>query len=559
MLVLDYLRELQWPNVSVAIYHRAHLSLVPGTMVYVAPIIRPAAPGHFVELFGTTVHPNSWRTSYRLSAALHDGTGVLQAVVDCLARYDINVLHLDASSMEQESVFQVEMVLDFPRDQEQQEMELDRSEELAGWVLAECHQHIVREHGVPRIQVTPVRSLRKAIWELGSLRGPSHKQPWIELEIQKDGSLTPPESIAGLLRASFVQDDGTVWSPSTYWQYVISDTRDRVFRVYLSTHRASLLWCAIQHTDRPGALSAITKKLSNAGITILAALNRVESHQGRNWFEVLLSHADWSAVSVGDDSIHQVQLEQLLDDQELRRFACKPFFSLADSKKAMRASPVDGIGAGPWRPQGARGRDAWIEKTARLAHSTSSGIDLSWDRQTRQRRAAAHSNLVDGLRRFQRAINRLPRRVFVSMELTDINKVRAEILRKVAATRGVEIDVVDSPKGRSRRIAGEVLARLRDCSHFLGVWTPWSKASDESTRPSPWCGWELGAAQALGLPSYILLEKNTKADDHIEKDLFYAVFSSVQEFESTAEAAVDEFLREARERVASDADGRPGW
>src|SRR4051812_42769161 len=81
MHVLDHIRTSDQWNVRIALYHRGHLSLYPGTTVHLAPIFRlngnaqtngHGTTGSFPEVIGTTIQRAAWGSVYRLSISMYD-------------------------------------------------------------------------------------------------------------------------------------------------------------------------------------------------------------------------------------------------------------------------------------------------------------------------------------------------------------------------------------------------------------------------------------------------------------------------------------------------------
>ena len=204
MLVLDHVRRREWPELFLALYHRGHLSLVPGTTVHVIPVIRPDRRTHLIEFFGTTISFESWMTVYRVGIVVDDNKGVLNIILKSLADYGINILHLDASSMEQESLFEVEMVVDFmPDGKAPSSIDADRSLEIEGLILSQCYSIIaIAPDNRPRLRVRPIHSFRDAYRNHMSLRGPGVTTP-STLIVAKEGRLGPKEHIEELLKRAF--------------------------------------------------------------------------------------------------------------------------------------------------------------------------------------------------------------------------------------------------------------------------------------------------------------------------------------------------------------------
>src|SRR6185295_5234238 len=175
MFILDWPRITKNWRIRLPLYHRGHLSLYPGTTVYLAPVHRQGAGmKHLPEVLGTTIQQASWPTVYRISVALYDAPGVLHSILASIALHGGNVLNLDSSSTDQESLHHVEIVVDFASLIDS-DVSADLSNEIEGLLLADCYDHIVEEPGLGfGIRVQPSSTLRRLNALLKKLRSSRH-------------------------------------------------------------------------------------------------------------------------------------------------------------------------------------------------------------------------------------------------------------------------------------------------------------------------------------------------------------------------------------------------
>ncbi len=171
---------------------------------------------------------------------------------------------------------------------------------------------------------------------------------------------------------------------------------------------------------------------------------------------------------------------------------------------------------------------AKLNYQSRAKGKLSPTIDKKAAQRNRQRNA-----LRIGIEKVRRETGRLRPKVFLSIEFTKANEQRIKFVEEYCKQAGLSFDVVRQPKDINNRvIRTEVISRIRDATHFIGVWTPSSKGPKKNKRPSPWCVWELGIANALGLPSDILAQKGTDLVDYsvIHGTDFYYPYGTSGEF-----------------------------
>jgi len=320
--------------------------------------------------------------------------------------------------------------------------------------------------------------------------------------------------------------------------FATSDTKERIFRVVFVPDRERIIWCAIRHADSPGALSDFTEVLKDERFTVLTALNRVQRHQGTNWFEVIVSKTAWARDEGLPETERQEQVATvllksgLIDRESL-------FFNPSDADTVMR----QGQGEGKIRPRmlkRAIGLEEWLaskeEHLEELENEKEGQEDLA-------RRIKALKRGISAVR----AASGLGRpKIFISIQFTKKNLDRVREAERSCSEMEVDLEV--SYGYRERKIVREeVLSSIRGCTHFIGVWTPWTKEEEElSDRPSPWCLWEVGVANTLGLPFAVLIEKGTQADDFkvLHGQEFYHSFEKerTDSFRDAFEAALAQVL-----------------
>ena len=347
MHVLDLVRSSDKWQVTLPMYHRGHLALYPGTTVHLAPVVRREAdpttsalperssPSPFPEILGTTIHPKTWASVYRISLALYDAPGVLHHVLKSVARHGGSVLQLDSTSSDQELHHNVELMVDFTSLQDSTRDRADSSSQIEGLLLADCQQHIVAQQGEPfSLRAFPASGLRRMHSALSTVQVAGARDIVDTQQIGESGEI----ALAGVIRDVLAEklDPRVDWKINPPFRYLVtSDTENRLFRVTFFPAAQSALWCAIRHLDKPGVIAAITDSLSSNGLTLLCALNRVQEHTGSNWFEVVLSKPGWRDMSTAALSLSpKEEIQRILTTEDLKKYDLKLFFNRSSARRA---------------------------------------------------------------------------------------------------------------------------------------------------------------------------------------------------------------------------------
>lgn len=525
MFVLDRVRTTVDWRIKLPLYHRGHLSLYPGTTVYLSSVHRiDGGLSHFPEILGTSIRQSSWSSVYRVSVALHDAPGVLHSVLESIARQGGNVLNLDSTSIDQESLHHIELVVDFASLVEPGDTGKDLSEEIEGILLADCYNYVVEEpdRGFG-IRVRAHSGLRRLSSLLSKIRTNRYSSLIQEAQIDKNGFIQLGEPVIYLLSPNVPQ----VVAPKPPMGYFVSsDTVERVFRITLIPNERQIVWCAVRHNDRPGALSAITDQIRKNNITILSALNRIQRHQGRSWFEVILSKEEWAEVGgPSAEGSRQEEVALLLSDHDLREaYAPEPYFDRNEADSAMSAPPGDEAPPAVWVLKRQEPLRRWLAEKESILQNVTKGAPESGIEKIA--RASAIAALGLGIKKVRVAHGQVRPRLFLSLEFSPTNEVRIDIARSSCDSRGISLDVV---KGTEEKpvVREEVLARISRATHFIGLWGP-SQKDQDSRRCSPWLLWELGVASALRMPYGVLVEEGTNTLDYvaIHGERFYYSFSA---------------------------------
>lgn len=600
MIVLGRIQRLtsisteNGPRLAIRVmgYHRGHLSLRPGTQVFLALYPGGSRPGKFPEMMGTTIHRDSWRYLLRIALTLKDRPGVVHQVLESVAAQGGNVLYLDSSSIEQERYHRIEAIVDFrpllyggswPPD--------ELAALVHGILLADCCDSIVWHDNQPKVRVCPMRSLQRMDGALGHIASP--QTLIVGCEVKENGYVILPPELVDDINYEMQQSFGDHPPVSEDTGYLLtSDTEERTFHVHVLSKRQLVLWCAIRHKDRAGALAAITASLRDANITILTSLNRLEAHLGASWFEGVLVCDQWLRT---DDAPLSVHLKSMQDhvgrilQSVPDTYDCRVYFRARDADDAVRNGKV-AVTRTPLRDQrrpislrswlGSRSErldalepqaSSTSAKPQPFLHSGLDDLEGPTERKT----------LAMGLSEVIRIANLRPRRLFLSIAHTRANEELVAVVRDVCQSMGFSCDVVDATE-RDMGVRAEIRRRIELATHFLAVWTdsrwdanfasnrsrgrpndsrPATPGTVERTgdraarrkddprdrrpRPSPWCLWEIAVAEVLNRPRRVLIQ------DGISRADYEALYSAEFAFRFVRNRKLDEFRRKVEQAVQS--------
>lgn len=526
MFVLDRIRTCRDWNIRIPLYHRGHLSLYPGTTVYLAPVLRLGnSPRGLPEILGTTIHSNSWTTLYLVSIGMRDAPGVLYTVLRSIANHGGNVLNLDSTSTDQEAFHQIELVVDFASLSRTEGERLDLSSEIRGILLVDCCDHLLDEEKTGfGIRVQPHRGLRRLNSTLGRVRTPRNEPIVQEAQIGPKGHIEierPLRHLVGL-------DSEYPRLAPPFGYFINSDTDERTFRVTIVPNEGQVIWCAVRHNDRPGALAAITGQIQSGGVTVLAALNRLQRHQGRSWFEAVLSKDGWTGpgspteLTSRHEEIYDLVAQVDVNQTTKGEFSPTLFFDRSEADAALRAPATEASDSGIILLRPKVHFESWLSEKEQYLRRLSEPPAETDSQELSIKRSA----LSSGIRLVRYARNKVSPRLFLSIEFTEVNDERIDIARAWCVGRGIDLDVVKRAKDQPV-VRDEVLSRIHSATHFIGVWTPSAKSLD-GDRCSPWMLWELGVASARAIPARILIQEGLKHQDYkaIYPEVYYFSFSA---------------------------------
>ncbi len=513
MLILDTLTKVHDGTLSIPEYHRGHLSLKSGTSVTLCllPCNTNDNSPRLTEMIISPIAFDSWDYLTRINARLYDKPGVVRKLATAIRSKDLNVLYEVSGPVENRKLHRVEFLVDAKNFYRKFEGFGDRNSdfdfivlsELEHWIKAICINELVFDRSRLRLKVRPMEGFRNAYRNFIHCETDSglRLQPLQERSIINNGKIALPENI---LRS--LPDDKRV--------LLVSDTKDRVLRAFFLHPDEHYTYLRVLHNDSPGSLAAISSCLSEYFYTI-TTLSRLKVQGQRNDVELLLFSSDLPLEN--QENERKELIERILSQQKLQnldieisypeavgRVGPKPnkprIFSIPSQTDKLLSNRINDLISleenllGKSTSQILRERiDSYVEivKNEPLPEK----VDFY------NRRLVVVRELLSHL-----ADDTIPSpKIFISYnfrfhDLFNIAKQQLE---------SHKCQVIDGtkPVGNITAYRDVIIDRIRSSGGFVGIWKM-DMDQEGDQRFSPWMLWELGVAQAFGIPYFLFSHEN---------------------------------------------------
>lgn len=503
--------------ISIPIYHAAHLSIDDGMEVHLCLLpgkTYKGAPG-IPELIVAPFDFHKWDRMWRLVGSFKERSGILHDVADALRRSGVNILVAETNFIEEEKLYQIEMLIELHDEQKVGDVT---------WALqAKLLEDISFTHDErPNLRISRLQGLfhaKRAFDNLTKMAG--YLDPDIAVEPVKDKATirsvitsTNQRELRAVLDSGSVRQvlKQLVYGPSRSrdgydWGYLfrVSDTKDRFLRVLFFKSRDPIIHAVLEHKDRIGALADVTGALADEKFNILTSLHRPAPKGHRSRLELLVRKED---IEEGDAGLkvaleHALSVSPAARDLDIKISYPIRYGRVDEQRKILPIEEDDTeIQSEPrWIPQ----LYADVAKYEAVLTARSKTRDLEADDKLK---LALASKLVTLYSR--RSGLPRPKILFVSCQFR--THVERETIIRLATE--LNLPVVTAHETQEYRSINEgVLAKMRLCTHYLGVWSRDGLISVGNEQwPSPWFHWELGAAEARGLDWHLLIDEKVPED-----------------------------------------------
>ena len=502
MLILDGVTRVDDDQLFIPLYHRGHMSLKSGTKVTLAlipPRQHPASP-QLWELIISPIDFRSWQSLWRIDATFLERAGIVNKLLRIIATEGLNVLNEESSSIENRDLHTVELVVD-TQSAGETDNDIKRMAALERRILALCMEDFYFERNEPRLRVKHMAGLHNAFEKFQRSRTRGHGvRPVQDTSFISNCRILLPTSITEPFR-----------SEQPMRTLLVSDTKERLLRAFFPSAKDGFTYVRVAHQDSPGALAAITREIAKA-FDIVNSLTRIQNQGSQNHLELLLYSHEFRLP--GDEQERREIIEELLASPALRFLNPQISYPESVASSKPQGKPPQSSGR---TVHLAQRRMARINESL-MTQSTAAVLQIRVDEY--ERLVAKQPSFVkrDPL---QQRLNKLrdlikiegeptPQpRIFVSYDFTrsDLSEIVFKKLKRMRC-RCITGANPDEAKGAFRDV---IMARISTCDGFLGIWT---KREDGSE--SPWFIWELGVAQAFGLPFRLLIHEGIDAHKYLK-------------------------------------------
>jgi predicted amino acid-binding ACT domain protein len=509
MLVLDIPRKSpsHFSHIDVPLYHRVHLALAEGVPVHACLLAGLNSP-HLPELVISPFDFGRWDKLWRLSVSLRDRAGLLHDVAASLRMHKANILAAESGMMEEQNIYHIEMIIDIEDEESIERIEWSIQTKL-------FNESIILAPGNSRLRIRRLQNL----WLAKKAYERQHRMPVgftpvaneLNLSLERQHQKSPlkkfrfilPPRFRAILRSEISQHVGDRDDEGYYLR--LSDTKDRFLRVLFFKATDPVIHARLEYDDRLGAAADVTEALSEKGFNILAAYLGPSEGSNRCRCEVVVR---CERLSGRETNELKERFETALSTSPLVQD-----LQMAVGYPRNYANQWDRRNLTPTLVAQPEGKAEAVNEIGTLKKKLDSHYEV------------LHSKLDTGVIpegiEVQRwwFVNKLRKQYRKLWPFEEISSGKSlfvschyhgnqlEIIKRQAAKKGFLVltgeDLLKDPN-----ITIGLLARIKSCTHFLGVWsTEGAQLCGERYWPSSWLLWEFGVAEAFGLRWRLLIAK----------------------------------------------------
>lgn len=534
MLILDTITPIREGKIPLAPYHRGHLSLKSGTEV--TACLLPAAPSaampQMSELIVSPILFNSWRYLALVTGVFEERPGIVHKLASAIKDTSLNILYEESAAIEGGLYHRCEMLVDaelqYARFDEHQSRDRLVLSSIERRLKAICLNELILDGTRPRLKVRRMEGLRNA-WTRYSSVDPTKQRCVVARTSIEHGVLVVPDAISVLVDQA-----------PPHRAILISDTKERLLRVLLPHGDMHFTYIRVGHNDSIGALAEITDALAKAFNAVLT-LTRVKTQSRRNDVEVLLFSDEFSRA--GDEETRRCIAETLLSSSGLAHLNIEVAYPQRAGTRGPGVHAPTPTASISWKMQ----RGSVPTEAEMFEKSTSEILRVrveDYRRRLRVEKELGESSKLRGRLDAAKILlsleddDSLPApKIFVSFDFSHL-KLR-DLVGQHLTDKGCEVADGHNPS-EEQSFRDAIRRRIQSSTGFIAVW----KMRDDNTF-SPWLLWELGVAQAAGLPYCLFVHNGVKESPHlrINPEKHHVVFEDL-EFENKFLERLPHFMRE---------------
>jgi hypothetical protein len=469
--------------------------------------------------------------------------GVVNKLLSVIKDANFNVLFEESSSVQNRNLHEVELICDASATGAGANIEEEeaRLAALRRRIAASLIDELEEQRGI----------LRLGVWRMEGLS--TAGQRFQEASDQKD------EKAFRTVRAKTTIEDGALVLPAEVLSLVeeegdsrallVSDTRERILRVFFPHRKEHFTYVRISHFDSVGALAAITGELAD-DFDIITSLTRVKTQGDENHLELLLFSNKLPQEK--DEVARRDRISSLLAKPALKGLNLR--VSYPRSVESALEVGVPPVAKHKWPRRKRSGREAPLRhlSTAEILRQRIAEYSNQETRTPDYRASTLIKRRLDILSQLlaEEGGGEVLPRVFLSFDFAQ--EVIFREVESLCEELGMKVISGRNPT-EIRVFRQAIINRVLNSTAFLGVWT----AKKKRATPSPWFFWEWGVAQAAGKPTQLLIHKDIdiNAGITITPEQHHMIFDG-PDFREKAREVLKLLLQEIRERVVGSTKGR---
>jgi len=566
MLLLDYLRRIKESEVRIPPFHTGHLGLLPDTEVSVRLMGNLQERESDCELYLTPFAEDVERLC-SLHCVLRDQPGVVNRIITAIYSLRINIVTLGSSVTDYKTTHTVDMLLDWNRSYYPERLEAPerikriykdincripthdlRYVLLYEAIISLCGNEIQFDQAygrfLPSISLMPFAPRQTVdATPLEIKRG--HKKTESELapEEKADKQSFSQQNYFKLHEGHELQiRHATGHSEEELLPCILnSSPSERSLRVYFPAKDTvkKFVHVGFRHTNRPGAVWAITRVLELAGFNIITGLLRKKDSVNSS-FEAVLEYSDAKGIpaNAGDKGA-------IRDYDKILRWCFDEICKVGEKSLCLLHPFNVRLGVPEYgthkSTSSLRIPSASIDCTKRVSNEdlpSSKDLVENLKNSVKELEQSGHKFPLDEankvrLRYLQKTHTRLEQkrpRVFLSYpsyaaehataikQALDYKAVQKQIDAKTLPADSNEgsVEIREYQEPDFENIVQSVMRRIRECDYFIGIWHheglgPINLGDGEPGKErysvSPWMPFEYGIAMEAGKDCRIIYSK----------------------------------------------------
>ena len=502
MLVLDIPRRCPsgFSYIDVPLYHRVHLNLAAGRTLH-GCILACANNPRLPELIISPFEFDRWDKIWRLNMTITDRPGIFHEVCDVLTRNGAHVLAAESSTTQQQSLYQLELVVDLEDETRLQWIRLS--------LLARFLKEVTfRQDGSPRLRIQRLHGLWHAKRDFETQRAKPLGFPPQKIEVRIKWAEKSPHQVLRVVVPTKVRDllKKTVRAAferrhNDGFCLRLSDTKNRFLRVLYFRADEPVLHARIEYSNQPGATTTITEALKENHFNILTAYYASSGSGERCRMELLMRcDAATGMRTAQRKALLESALSNAVGAADLQIAVGYPRnYAKSWERKGVKTLPKIRLNKELSEPE-------WFENLHRGLEAQfldlKSKADRGVDNPSDVARWKLARQLVEKYRELIEQPTEQRKILFVSCHYAGD---QMDMIRAKAEAKGFMVisgnDLLSSDNLRSG-----LLKAIYSCTHFLGVWSREGAQEFENRYwPSPWLLWEFGVADAFSLTWRLLI------------------------------------------------------